>query len=198
MERCLWTSWWASRRSKSTSVHPANFSFEGEVLFGHFLPIGSYRCLALRALYEHWVLFGCVGSQFWRVSDVEAYLCWEVFLFRLHVGNLLEGLWQLCLLLYECVFHFVWLVFLLPFEKWEIPFQFFKLWKIWLRWMENSSETPKLKPFAYSVRESLTDKILVFPEFLLQKKKTISKRQLEVNSYHGLEIKTSIPVPNPS
>ena len=30
-------------------------------------------------LYERWVLFGCVGSQFWRVSDVEAYLCWKCF-----------------------------------------------------------------------------------------------------------------------
>ena len=190
MERCLWTSWQAPRLSKSTGVHPATFSFEGEVLFGHFLLIGSDRCLPLRILFEHWVLFGCFGNQFWCISDVEAYLCWEVFLFRLHVGHLLEGLWQFCLLLCECVFHLCnwYSCCLLKTEKFHFSSSSNSEKTGWDEW--NSFETPKLIPFAYSVKESLIDKILFFPpEFLPQKKKTISKRKLEVNSYHDLEIK---------
>ena len=35
-DRRLWTRWRGPRRSKSTGVRPANFSFEGEVLFGRF------------------------------------------------------------------------------------------------------------------------------------------------------------------
>ena len=35
-DRRLWTRWRGPRHSKSTGVRPTNFSFEGEVLFGHF------------------------------------------------------------------------------------------------------------------------------------------------------------------
>ena len=76
-ERRLWTIWRAPRLSLSVCTQ-LSFLLSAKSYLG-VLPIGSDMCLPLRTLCEHWGSFGCLASWSWRVSDVEAHLCWEVF-----------------------------------------------------------------------------------------------------------------------
>ena len=79
-ERHPRTSWGAPRPSKSTGVHPANFSFELEVLFGHFCQL--------------------VLMYVW---------CWGLFVLQsvylgLHICHPLRGFMTVLSLVCECVF----------------------------------------------------------------------------------------------
>ena len=79
-ERHPRTSWGAPRPSKSTGVHPANFSFELEVLFGHFCQL--------------------VLMYVW---------CWGLFVLQsvylgLHIRHPLRGFMTVLSLVCECVF----------------------------------------------------------------------------------------------
>ena len=108
-ERGLRTSWGALRPSKSMGVHPDNFSFELEVLFGHFCQL--------------------VLMYVW---------CWGLFVLEsvylgLHIRHPL-GIYDLSSGVWVCIL-FVWLVFL-SFVKWKIQFQFTRkilAMKLWLQ-----------------------------------------------------------------
>ena len=69
------------------------------------LPIGSDIWLPLRTI--------CFGTP----QSVCSGLC---------TGHLQRSLWWICCLVCECIFHLCWLVFLLPYTKWEIQVQFIK------------------------------------------------------------------------
>ena len=97
----LWTRWRAPRSSKSTGVHPANFSWGRSAIWA-FLPVGSDVCLQLRTLYEHRVSLRVFAGGVWRVSDIERHFRWELLVWDSISSG---GLWQFCLLICECVFY---------------------------------------------------------------------------------------------
>ena len=120
--RRLWTRWRAPRSSKSTGVHPANFSWGRSAIWA-FLPVGSDVCLQLRTLYKHFMTlyehFIVIWVSLLVVSDV--YLTWTPFLLGIACLGL-HILWGFVTVLssdlWMCIL-FVWLVFLLPSAKWE-------------------------------------------------------------------------------
>lgn len=126
-ERRLRTSWGTPRPSKSTGVHPANFSWAWSAIWA-FLPAGSDVCMMLRTVCVAKCLFGTPYPSSSR------------------------DLWQFFLLVCECVL-FVWLVFL-SFVKWKIQVQFIRkmlAMKLWLKkkdflntgWPSSVLQTPK-------------------------------------------------------
>lgn len=126
-EKCIWMSWWTPRLSKSTGVHPANLSFEREVLFGHFT---NWRwCMS--ANKDH-VCWECVfGTQYWSSSQgiCDSSVFWCVSMYSICVTGILVA------------FCKMWPTALLGLQRKLVKMNFF--------------EIPKLVLFPYTVREKL-------------------------------------------
>ena len=124
-ERCLWTSRGAPRPSQSIGVYPADFSFERKELFGCFA--NWFWCVSaiedpLWALRVFWVFCQLFLMCVWRQGPL---VLGSVFL-GLCIGH---ACWRVCdssIFWYVGVCVFVWLVFLLPFVKWEIQVHFMR------------------------------------------------------------------------
>ena len=141
-ERRFWASRRAPRPSQSIGVYPANFSFERKELFGCFA--NWFWCVSaiedpLWTLKVFWVFCQLVLTCIWRqgpfvLESVCLGLCIGHPCWRVCDSSIF---WCVCVCV--CV-PFVWLVFLLPFVKWEIQVHFIRKTLAMILWLKKKKD----------------------------------------------------------